>query len=146
MDGFKVPHFQVVLGGQWYNNAGSFGLAIGAVPSKKIPEVVERIIQQFRSNRQQSEPFHSFIERVGKKQLRSWIEDLMRLPTHDVAPDLYTDWGDVRELSLGDLGGGVCSGEVISQFQFLMADAEREVFEAQIKHEDGDLLDADSLA
>ncbi len=146
VDGFKVPHFQVVLGGQWDSNAGSFGLAIGAVPSKKIPEVVERIIQQFRSNRQQSEPFHSFIERVGKKQLRAWIEDLMRLPTHDVAPDLYTDWGDVREFSLGDLGVGECSGEVISQFQFLLADAEREVFEAQLKHEEGDLLEADSLA
>ena len=30
-NGFAVPHFQVVLGGQWEVNAGSYGLAIGAV-------------------------------------------------------------------------------------------------------------------
>ena len=41
IDGYTVPHFQVVLGGHWRENAGSYGLAIGAVPSKRIPEVVE---------------------------------------------------------------------------------------------------------
>ena len=30
----KVPHFQVVLGGKWQDNAGAYGLAIGTVPSK----------------------------------------------------------------------------------------------------------------
>ena len=38
VNGFQVPHFQVVLGGQWHDNAGAYGLAIGAVPSKRIPE------------------------------------------------------------------------------------------------------------
>ncbi len=32
-----VPHFQVVLGGQWRENAGSYGLAIGAVPVEAHP-------------------------------------------------------------------------------------------------------------
>ena len=38
-----MPHFQVVLGGKWEDNAGAYGLAIGAVPSKRIPDVVDRI-------------------------------------------------------------------------------------------------------
>src|SRR5262249_23078960 len=42
VNGYTVPHFQVVLGGEWTHNAGSYGLAIGAVPSKNIPNVVER--------------------------------------------------------------------------------------------------------
>ena len=41
----KVPHFQVLLGGKWRDNAGSYGLAIGSVPSKNVPAVVERITQ-----------------------------------------------------------------------------------------------------
>ncbi len=41
-NGYAVPHFQVMLGGEWEHNAGSYGLAIGAVPSKRIPEVVDR--------------------------------------------------------------------------------------------------------
>src|SRR6185437_14730982 len=34
--GYAVPHFQVVLGGEWENNAGSYGTPILAVPSKNI--------------------------------------------------------------------------------------------------------------
>src|SRR6185312_442749 len=44
---YAVPHFQVVLGGEWTNNAGAYGLAIGAVPSKRIPETVDRITGRF---------------------------------------------------------------------------------------------------
>ena len=38
-DGRAVPHFQVVLGGQWAENAGSYGLAIGAIPSRAVPKI-----------------------------------------------------------------------------------------------------------
>src|SRR5437660_1694800 len=37
--GFAVPHFQVVLGGQWEHNGGAYGVPIVAVPSKNIPHV-----------------------------------------------------------------------------------------------------------
>ena len=33
----KAPHFQVVLGGKWQENAGAYGLAIGSVPARNIP-------------------------------------------------------------------------------------------------------------
>ena len=35
--GFQVPHFQVILGGKFHDNAGEYGVAIGAVPSKRVP-------------------------------------------------------------------------------------------------------------
>src|SRR4029077_19763755 len=38
--GYAVPHFQVVLGGEWVHNGGSYGLPVVAIPSKNIPEVV----------------------------------------------------------------------------------------------------------
>ena len=49
--GYKVPHFQVVLGGQWRNNAGSFGMAMGAIPSKNIPKVVLKLTEFYVKNR-----------------------------------------------------------------------------------------------
>jgi sulfite reductase beta subunit-like hemoprotein len=36
--GYAVPHFQVVLGGEWEHNGGSYGQPIAAVPSKNIPQ------------------------------------------------------------------------------------------------------------
>ena len=46
--GRVVPHFQVVLGGKWVDNGGAYGLAIGAVPARRIPEVVKRITDSLR--------------------------------------------------------------------------------------------------
>src|SRR5262249_17012816 len=45
--GRRVPHFQLVVGGQWENNGGAYGLAIGAVPSKRVPEVVKRLTGRY---------------------------------------------------------------------------------------------------
>ena len=42
MNGYAVPHFQVMLGGRFTENCASYGQAIGAVPSKAIPAVVEK--------------------------------------------------------------------------------------------------------
>src|SRR5437867_5478081 len=49
--GYAVPHFQVVLGGQWEKNAGSYGLPVVAVPSKNIPQVVSRLAERYVGER-----------------------------------------------------------------------------------------------
>ena len=51
----KVPHFQLVLGGKWTENAGSFGLAMGSVPAKRIPDVLERITERYVKERTQDQ-------------------------------------------------------------------------------------------
>src|SRR5690606_26280070 len=33
--GRRVPHFQLVVGGQWTENAQAYGVAIGAIPAKR---------------------------------------------------------------------------------------------------------------
>jgi sulfite reductase (ferredoxin) len=129
--GYTVPHFQVVLGGQWSHNAKRYGLAMGAVPSRNIPVAVDRITDLFVAERQRGERFIDFIERVGKKHMRAALEDLFAVPGHDEDPSYYSDWGDPREFSIGDLGIGECAGEVISSAQFGLAASERKVFEAQ---------------
>lgn len=144
--GYKVPHFQILMGGQWENNAGSFGLAIGAVPSRRIPEAVDRITRFFVSNRDKDESFQFFTKRIGKKKLRDLIEYLMQVPEYYVDASFYSDWGDPREYSLRDLGKGECAGEVVSMTQFDLSDAEREVFEAQLRLELGEWIEADQLA
>ncbi|HEX4999207.1 MAG TPA: nitrite/sulfite reductase [Terriglobia bacterium] len=143
----KVPHFQVVLGGQWQENGGAYGLALGApVPSKRIPETVERIAGRYIRERQGDESFQAFIKRLGKKELRAMIEDLTTVPAYERDASFYSDWGDPREYTIGDMGIGECAGEVVSVSEFAMAAAERLVFEGQLKLEDGDHREADGLA
>jgi len=138
-NGYAVPHFQVVLGGEWEHNAGSYGLAIGAVPSKRIPEVVDRFTARYAEERTAGETFTVFIKRIGKADCKKMVEDLMAVPAHDLAPEFYQDWGDAREYGVGDLGEGECAGEVVSPAEFQLTAAEREVFEAQLQLEHGEV-------
>ena len=131
--GFKVPHFQVILGGKWSENGGTFGLAIGAVPSKNIPGVVTKITESFINERKDyDETLQSYVKRVGKLYMKSLIEPHMNVPTYEDDATYYSDWGDPREFSLGDMGVGECAGEIVTREEFELQIAERVVFEAQI--------------
>jgi sulfite reductase (ferredoxin) len=135
--GFQVPHFQVILGGKLHDNAGEYGVAIGAVPSKRIPEAVLSITEFYVRSREKGESFQNFVQRIGKKQIKDLLEDLTKIPAHDVDPSYYSDWGDPREFTLQDMGTGECAGEVVSQAEFALAASERELFEAQLLLEGG---------
>jgi sulfite reductase (ferredoxin) len=142
--GHAVPHFQVVLGGQWEQNAGSYGLPIVAVPSKNIPKVVSRLTERYLADRQAGEVFNDFVKRTGKAELKNMLDDLTRPPTGDRS--FFSDWGDVREYTLGDMGDGECAGEVVSLVEFGLAAAERELFEAQLAFEKGGAAQAGAAA
>jgi sulfite reductase (ferredoxin) len=144
--GYAVPHFQVVLGGQWTENAGAYGLAIGAVPSKRIPDAVNRITDRYLSGRQGNESFQAFIRRIGKAECKKMLEDLMDVPPHAVDSSFYTDWADAREFTIGDMGVGECAGEIVTPLEFQLTACEREAFEAQLALEREDLLKASQLA
>jgi sulfite reductase (ferredoxin) len=146
MAGYAVPHFQVVLGGEWGHNAGSYGMPVMAIPSKHIPEVVTRLVDRYASGRKDGEAFKDFIKRIGKAELKNLLEDLAHAPADPADRSIFTDWGDPREYSLEDLGVGECAGEVVSAADFDLAGAEREVFEAQIALEDGQSERAGKLA
>lgn len=146
VNGYTVPHFQVVLGGRWRDNAGSYGLAIGAIPSKRIPEVVDVITERFVAGREGDESFQDFIARLGKKELAALIADLKTVPTREEDAGAYTDWGDAREFTMGDMGIGECAGEVIDKTELELSFAESIVFDAQVALEDGDLERADERA
>ncbi|MDZ7637533.1 MAG: nitrite/sulfite reductase [Bryobacterales bacterium] len=144
--GVAAPHFQVVLGGQWTENAGSYGLAIGAVPSKRIPEAVTRITSRYLNERQDGESFQAFIRRIGKAECKKMIEDLGEIPPLALDPSFYSDWHDPRVYTLKDLGVGECAGEVISAIDFQLTACEREAFEAQLALEGGEVAKAARLA
>ena len=145
-DNHAVPHFQVVLGGQWTGNAGAYGLAVAAVPAKRVPEAVERITSFYVEERDPGETFQSFIKRAGKAKIRTLLQDLTRIPTHAEDSSYYSDWGDPREYSLGDMGVGECAGEVVSLTEFGLASSERQVFEAQVELDSQEFAKASQTA
>jgi sulfite reductase (ferredoxin) len=146
MSGFAVPHFQVVLGGEWENNGSSYGLPVIAIPSKRIPEVVSRLTNRYAANRKNGESFKDFVGRTGKVELKRMLEDLSRPPADSSDRSIFQDWGDPREYTLADIGVGECAGEVVSSVEFDLAAAERQLFEAQVALEDGHVEQAGETA
>ena len=144
--GYTVPHFQVMLGGQWLENGGSYALAMGAVPSKRVPELVTALTDRFVKERQGTETFQGWCQRVGKKELKSIVDQFTPVPPRAEDATLYSDWGDPREFTIGDLGVGECAGEVVSLAQFGFSQAESEAFEASLALDDGNYKDADDKA
>jgi sulfite reductase (ferredoxin) len=133
----RVPHFHLILGGQWSNNAANYGQSLGVLPSKRIPEVVEFLVDMYLRDRQSNEKFHQFVNRVGKKEIKERVKPFTEIPAYEEDRSFYSDWADSREFTLGDIGVGECAGEVVSLTDFDMASAESIHFDATILLEDG---------
>ena len=144
--GRRVAHFQLVVGGEWANNGGSYGLAIGAFPSKRIPEVVDRLTEVWLAEREEGERLQAFIHRFGRAKLKKALDDLRAVPAYEEDKSFYSDWADAREYTIGDMGTGECAGEVVSFAEFGLAASERELFEAQLELEAGAAPRAGMLA
>jgi sulfite reductase (ferredoxin) len=129
---YTVPHFQMLLGGQWTENAGSYGLAIGALPARRVPEAVLRLTGAYVAERRGAETFQAYVQRVGKAAIKAMLNDLTPVPAIEQDAAFYADWGDTRVFTIGDIGVGECAGEVVSRVDFDLAAAEREVFQAQV--------------
>jgi sulfite reductase (ferredoxin) len=101
--------------------------------------VVDRITGRYVAERAPGETFQAFIKRIGKAECRRTLEDLMEVPPHDVDSSFYSDWGDSREFTVGDLATGECAGAVVPAVEFQLAACEREAFEAQLKLEKAEI-------
>jgi sulfite reductase (ferredoxin) len=135
--GRRVPHFQLVVGGQWTHNGGAYGLAIGAVPSKRVPEIVKRLAGRYAKERTPNESFADFTKRIGKKAIRAIVEELQQIPSYEQDPSNFSDWGDPREYTISDMAEGECAGEVVPYVEVELASAERELFESQLLLDEG---------
>jgi sulfite reductase (ferredoxin) len=144
--GTAVPHFRVLMGGEWENNGATYGLTLGAVPSKRIPEFIDHVLQQYLAKRQDGERFKDFVGRVGKKALKEMIDKFSAVPAYAVDRTLYSDWRDPREFTISDITTGECAGEVVPQIEFDLQAAEQRNFGAQIHLEQNEFRQADEAA
>ncbi|MEO0600784.1 MAG: nitrite/sulfite reductase [Myxococcota bacterium] len=142
----RVPHFQLVVGGRWRDNGGAFGMRIAAYPAKRIPEVVDKLIEVWLGERDDAEPFAAYIARVGRARLKTVLDPLTQIPAYEDDPSFYTDWGDAREFTIGDKGIGECAGELVSATSFGLQHAERRIFEGQLAVEKAEGLPAATAA
>jgi sulfite reductase (ferredoxin) len=84
--------------------------------------------------------------RLGKKEVKTMLDQFTYVPPIELSPEFFTDWGDSRVYTIGDIGVGECAGEVVSLFSMEIAKAESEHFDALIALDEGDYALADQRA
>ena len=138
IDRHRVPHLHLILGGEWSNNAAHYGQSLGVIPTKRVPEVVDFLLDLYLKGKNNGETFPKFVNRIGKKEIKERVQPFTHVPPYAEDPSFYTDWGDAREYTIGDIGIGECAGEVVSLTNFDVAIAESLNFDATLLLEAGE--------
>jgi sulfite reductase beta subunit-like hemoprotein len=68
-----IPH----VGGVWEGGEVKFGTRLKLrLPSKRVPDAIERWIGHYQGNRDEDEQWNDFVERVGTAELEGLVKDL----------------------------------------------------------------------
>ena len=140
-----APVFQVTLGGSTRNNAESYGLAIGKIPSQNVDRAITKISEFYSREKRGDETLSEVVARLGKTRVKAELAEFMVLPTYADEPGFYRDlrqpWQYQRSIGVGE-----CAGEVVDQAEFLLEDADRIHFESTLALEDRQFSDASGKA
>lgn len=105
--GHQVPTYTMLLGGDLNLEQTKYASQFLRVPAKKIPLVVEKLLDLYKQNKKDNEKFKEFVARVGMDSLRQTLEPLAKLPD-TLDAEFYSDWGSPAEFKL-NLGKGECA-------------------------------------
>ena len=104
-----VPSFSMLLAGKGNGPDARIGQHIMKISAKRIPEAVTTLIEHYRGERNESEPFGDWTLRVGKQHIQELMVDYKEMPTFEEDPMAFVDWGAVKLFSLDEMGEGECA-------------------------------------
>src|ERR1700733_6557708 len=72
-----IPAYIPIIGGVFEGGDVSFGTRLKLrLPSKRVPEAIERWINQYQANRNDGEEWNEYLARVGTSELEELVKDL----------------------------------------------------------------------
>ncbi|WP_460219921.1 HEPN domain-containing protein [Psychroserpens sp. MEBiC05023] len=123
-----APALQVLLGGgNKGNGKGVFADKVVKIPSKRGPEALRRILddyEQFAKNQK----FEQYYEEKGEKYFYELLTDLSSI--ENLTQDDFIDWGSEKAY-IKAIGIGECAGVVIDLIATLFLESEEKIAEAK---------------
>ena len=120
-----VPALQVLLGGGTTGNGkGRISDKIIKVASKRVPNVLRKLFNDFENNAVEGEYFNTYYDKKGKDyfyQLLKPIGDNSNLTENE-----FYDWGSDEKFET-TIGVGECAGVIIDLVQTLFYEAEEKL-------------------
>jgi sulfite reductase (ferredoxin) len=130
-----APALQVLLGGgNLGNGKGAFADKVVKVPSKRGPEALRRVLNDFEANAN-GKPFVAYYKEKGEKYFYNFLNDLQDVS--NLTQEDFIDWGEEGKY-VKEIGIGECAGVVIDLIATLFLESEekienaREAFENEV--------------
>jgi sulfite reductase (ferredoxin) len=123
-----APALQVLLGGgnQGDGNA-TFADKVVKVPSKRGPEALRRILNDFEANAN-GKSFVAYYQEKGEKYFYDFLNDLQ--DATNLTQEDFIDWGE-EEKYVKEIGIGECAGVVIDLIATLFLESEEKIGNAK---------------
>jgi sulfite reductase beta subunit-like hemoprotein len=103
-----VPQYFVMVGGGAQDNGAVFGRLAAKIPARRIPDVVERLIDLYAREKNDGESAATFFGRVELGVVKATIGDLERLEPQDALPADFVDLAEATEFA-PEVMDGECS-------------------------------------
>ena len=97
--GRAVPQYFVMVGGGVSEHGASFARLAAKVPVRRIPEVAERLIDLYASERRDGESATDFFGRVDVERVKHVLMPLEVITAEDAVPDDYIDLAEAGEFA-----------------------------------------------
>lgn len=106
--GKAVPQYFVMVGGGTTAVGASFARTAAKVPARRIPEVVERLINLYAAQKQDGESAPEFFQRIDVPQVKALLTDLEQMTPDTATADDFIDLAETGEFT-PEVMEGECS-------------------------------------
>ncbi|GAL79339.1 ferredoxin-sulfite reductase [Algibacter lectus] len=128
-----APALQVLLGGGNLGNGNAlFADKVVKVPSKRGPEALRRILNDFEANAN-GKSFVDYYKVTGERYFYDLLNDLQDVT--NLTQEDFIDWGE-EEKYVKEIGIGECAGVVIDLIATLFFESEEKIENAKASFED----------
>ena len=124
-----APAMQVVLGGGVdVNGIGSVGDKIVKIPTKRTPQMLRIILNDFETNSTEGEYFNDYYRRQGKNYFYTILKPLANADLY--VDDDFIDYDGVENF-IPEIGVGECAGVMYDMVGGIIKDAENKLMDAK---------------
>lgn len=124
-----APGLQVLLGGGTIGNGrGRLSEKIIKIPSKRGPQALRALLNDYEFNRYSAELFNDYFDRQGKNYFYQLLKPLSN--SDDLSQDEFIDWGHASTY-VKAIGIGECAGVVIDLVATLLFESEEKLDNAK---------------
>ncbi|MFV0566091.1 MAG: HEPN domain-containing protein [Flavobacteriaceae bacterium] len=123
-----APALQVLLGGGNFGNGnGRYADKVIKIPSKRGPEALRLIFNDYEANGQ-GKPYVEYYQEKGQIYFYDFLKPLADI--ENLTPDYFIDWGATENYEKA-IGVGECAGVIIDLITTLLQESEEKIENAQ---------------